>query len=125
MTIEEQIQLAGEAARLLGSQARLAEALGINDRNTRYILAGKKRLHEIHLQKISAALLDHADQCRALERKLNPAFAANRTEAQARPPLHSGKHASADVADSHPAGGMEGEARTLVQPAPSAAGRRD
>lgn len=92
MTTEEQIQLAGDAARLLGSQARLAQALGINERNTRYILSGRKRLHELHLQKISAALIAHAEECRALERKLNPAFAANRTEAQARPPLHAGKH---------------------------------
>lgn len=92
MTPEEQIEFAREAADLLGSQAMLAKALGINERNTRYILTGRKRLHELHLQKICAALLDHADNCRALERKLNPAFTANRTEAQARPPLHAGKH---------------------------------
>lgn len=92
MTVEEQIQLTAHAARLLGSQAALAAVLGINERNTRYILSGRKRLHELHLQKISAALLTHAEQCRALERKLNPAFAANRTEAQSRPPLHAGKH---------------------------------
>lgn len=65
------------ATRLLGGQQATARALGMSERSLRYLLDGTNRIHTGILEDISKALIAHADQCRMLERQLNPAFAAN------------------------------------------------
>lgn len=87
ITHDEQRALLVEAARLLGGHAPAAAALDISLRNWHRLIAGERRLHQGFAEDLGKALLEHADHCRELERRLNPAFAANRTEAQDKP-LH-------------------------------------
>jgi hypothetical protein len=49
----------------------------------RYLLSGERELHDGFLRDTAKALIEHAELCRQLERKLSPAFAANLTERQA------------------------------------------
>lgn len=86
-----QLEYFTRAVALLGGQQATSRALNMSDRSVRMLLAGDRRLHAGILEDMANALIAHADECRTLERKLSPAFASNRTEAQARPPLHSGK----------------------------------
>lgn len=65
------------ACDLLGGNKAAAQALGMSDRSLRYLFDGTRPLHTGLLADISTALLAHADQCRALERQLSPAFAEN------------------------------------------------
>lgn len=87
MTPEEQLSLLEEVADLLGGHNAAAKACNINPRTWRRLLAGEKRFHQGFAEDLAKALLDRSEQCRALERRLNPAFSANRTEAQDKP-LH-------------------------------------
>lgn len=77
------------AVQLLGGNSRAARELDISERSVRMFIAGERRLHSGILEDIAKALIKHADECRAIERKLSPAFASNLNEAN-RPPLHSG-----------------------------------
>lgn len=77
------------AVELLGGQRATARALGIHERSVRALIAGPdqpfgRALHDGFLRDAAAALLAHAEACRALERRLSPAFAANLTPAQAK-----------------------------------------
>ena len=90
LTIDAQRDLFSQAVHLLGGIAPTARAVGWSDRTIVRLMSGKYRIHDQSLQRISVALLDHAQKCRALERRLSPAFAENRTEAQAKPPKHDG-----------------------------------
>lgn len=74
---ETTLELFARAVRLIGGQEAAARALGISDRSLRYLLAGKRTLHAGHLEDMGKLLLAHADQCRALERRISPAFAGN------------------------------------------------
>lgn len=91
MDQQTQLEYFTRAVALLGGQQATSRALDMSDRSLRMLLSGDRRLHAGILEDIAKALLTHADECRALERKLSPAFASNRTEAQAKPPLHDGK----------------------------------
>lgn len=86
-----QRQLFADAVAALGGQRPASRALDMSERSVRMLIAGERRLHVRILEDIARALLAHADHCRALERKLSPAFATNLSELQAKPPLHSGK----------------------------------
>lgn len=88
-----------EAVSLLGGIRRTAALLNRHERSVRRMMKGEKPLHDGWTEIISAALIDHADQCRALERQLSPAFAANRT-----------RKAWAWTEDRKPRGGGEAEA---------------
>lgn len=86
-----QLEHFARAVALLGGNTATARALGMSERSVRYLLDGSRRLHAGILEDMGRALIAHADECRTLERLLSPAFAGNRTEAQAKPPLHDGK----------------------------------
>ncbi|WP_226019739.1 hypothetical protein [Novosphingobium sp. FKTRR1] len=90
LTIEQQRDLVERAVDLLGGTQAAANAIGVNRRNLGRLLSGVLRIHAGTLEKLSAALIAHADECRALERRLNPAFSRNRSAAQDRPPHHDG-----------------------------------
>lgn len=82
-----------EAVELLGGQRAAARALHMSERSLRYLIAGERRLHAGILEDLATALAAHADECRALERRLTPAFAANLTETQrSRPIGHNAAH---------------------------------
>lgn len=82
-----QIDLLERAFALLGGQAATAQRLGINPRTMRRLLSGERRLHQGFLEDLANALHQQADDCRALERQLSPAFAGNLQADQQRP-LH-------------------------------------
>lgn len=85
-----QLEKFTRAVTLLGGQQATARALDMSDRSVRMLLSGQRRLHAGILEDIGKALIAHADECRALERQLSPAFAGNLTPTN-RPPLHSGR----------------------------------
>lgn len=93
MITEHQKELLKRAVDLLGGGDAVAAELGISRRNVYRLIAGQRRLHTVHLEKLSKALIAHADACRRLERELSPAYSGNLTPEQARPPIHTGKHA--------------------------------
>lgn len=90
MDQKTQLEKFTRAVTLLGGQQATARALDMSDRSVRMLLSGQRRLHAGILEDIGKALLAHADECRALERHLSPAFAGNLTSTN-RPPLHSGR----------------------------------
>ncbi|EGD60867.1 hypothetical protein Y88_3369 [Novosphingobium nitrogenifigens DSM 19370] len=71
---------------LLGGAATAATILRMTEDALRDVLDGEPHLHTGTLEAVARALIAHADACRALERRLSPAFAENLTPAQARPP---------------------------------------
>lgn len=133
-----QIARLQQAVDLLGGTRNTSRALNISERHLRRLLTGNSPLHTGILADTARVLLEHADACRALERQLSPAFAANLIpDQQGRPkPRGTWSDRSADPSGPSPSsqtptggdtpgGGMEPAGRTLVRPAPSAAGRRD
>ena len=72
-----QIARLQQAVDLLGGTRSMARALDITERHLTRLLTGKSPLHSGFLADTATALLQHADACRALERQLSPAFAAN------------------------------------------------
>lgn len=91
MDQQTQLELFNRAVALLGGNTATARALNMSERSVRYLVDGTRRVHAGILEDMAKALIDRADECRALERQLSPAFASNLTEAQATPPLHDGK----------------------------------
>lgn len=71
-----------EAVQLLGGVRSAARALDCNDRTMYALIYGKRELHDGWLRDMAAALIKHADACRAIERKISPAFVGNLTTAQ-------------------------------------------
>lgn len=67
---------------LLGGSRNAARLLDASERTLSRLLAGEAPLHDGWLRDISRALLQHSDACRALEKRLNPMFAANVHEGQ-------------------------------------------
>lgn len=65
------------AVELLGGPRAAARELGAGERTVERLIAGKAAIHDGFLRDMAAALLRRADACRALERQLSPAFAAN------------------------------------------------
>ena len=80
---ETQLDYFHHAVAALGGQRAAARYLNVSERNVRFLLAGDRELHDGYLRDIAAALIQHADKCRALERQISPAFAANLTAEQA------------------------------------------
>lgn len=80
----DEIQLAHfkAAINLLGGPRSAARVLDINERTIARLLAGQATLHVGFLQDTAKALLEHAEQCRKLERLISPAFADNLTAEQ-------------------------------------------
>lgn len=72
-----------DAVGQLGGIRATASALGCNERTVRGLCSGERDLHDGWLRDIAKALIDKADNCRTLERKLSPAFAGNLTDRQA------------------------------------------
>lgn len=71
----------------LGGTAAAAREIGVNERTLRDLIAAPPRanLTSRHLREIARALIAKADRCRALERRLSPAFVHNLTERQTAP----------------------------------------
>jgi hypothetical protein len=83
----DQLQLFREAVTLLGGQRAAARYLDTNERTVRALCGdpaspNSRELHDGWLRDIGRALLEHAGHCKALERRLSPAFAANLTADQ-------------------------------------------
>ena len=70
------------AVDLLGGQRSTARAIGVAERTMRALVAGDRKLHAGFLADVARALVDHAEQCRKVERQLCPAFAHNLTAEQ-------------------------------------------
>lgn len=66
-----------QAVDLLGGTRSMARALDVSERHVTRLLTGNSPLHTGILADTARILLEHADRCRALERQLSPAFAAN------------------------------------------------
>lgn len=71
-----------DAVQLLGGVRSAARELDCNDRTLYELIYGRRALHDGWLRDMAAALIKHADACRALERKISPAFVGNLTNAQ-------------------------------------------
>lgn len=82
MDPQDQLELFRDAVALLGGSRTAAARLGVAERTVTRLLAGETTLHTGFLADMAKALLDHAEACRAMERRLSPAFADNLTEAQ-------------------------------------------
>lgn len=80
---ETQLDLYRQAVDALGGISAHARQLGFTARHGGRLYSGDRPLHDGILEDTANALLDHADHCRSLERKLSPAFKANLTPAQA------------------------------------------
>lgn len=91
MDPKTQLELFSRAVALIGGNTATARELGMSERSVRFLLDGTRRPHAGILEDMAKALIRRADECRALERQLSPAFAGNLTELQAKRPLHSGK----------------------------------
>lgn len=85
---EAQLEAFREAVEELGGQRETARLLNVHERTIRDIVSPepRRKLHAGFLRDVSAALIAKADRCRALERRLSPAFAANLTAEQAAGP---------------------------------------
>jgi len=70
------------AVELLGGSRSAARALNVSERTISRLLSGSMTLHDGFLADMAAALIALADEARALERRLSPAFAANLIEGQ-------------------------------------------
>lgn len=79
---ETQRELFAQAVALLGGRRGTARALGIAERTIHGLCAGERQLHDGFLRDVARLLLEQADRCRDLERKLSPAFTGNLTERQ-------------------------------------------
>jgi hypothetical protein len=79
---ETQRQRFWQGVNLLGGIRPAARILDCNERTLRALCDGSRTLHDGWLRDLAAALIAHADKCRAHERRISPAFAANLTEEQ-------------------------------------------
>lgn len=81
----DQLEAFRAAVDELGGQRATAALLKVHERTIRDIVApeGRRQLHTGFLRDVAAALVAKADRCRALERRLSPAFVSNLTADQA------------------------------------------
>lgn len=84
-TPENQIELFSQAVEALGGARSASRLLGCSEKTVGRIMSGQVTLHEGYLKDIAAALIQHADHCRKLERRLSPAFPSNLVQGQAQP----------------------------------------
>lgn len=80
---QTQLDLYRQAVDALGGVHAHARRLGFTPRHGGRLYSGERALHDGILEDTANTLLDHAEHCRALERKLSPAFKANLTPEQA------------------------------------------
>lgn len=88
---ETQLARFRDAVGLLGGQRAAARMLGCNERTMRGLFSGERALHDGWLRDTAAALIAHADACRALERRISPAFVGNLTPDQRDQPRHGNR----------------------------------
>ncbi|WP_404479806.1 hypothetical protein [Novosphingobium sp. BL-52-GroH] len=77
-----QLALFTQAVEALGGQRVTARILGLDEAALRGRLSGAEDLDTDILRDIARALIEHADRCRKIERKLSPAFSENLTAIQ-------------------------------------------
>jgi hypothetical protein len=82
ISADHQLRLYTAGIDALGGNRRAAHSLGLNERTIERLRKGAHPLRTWHLYGLANALLRHADQCRALERRISPAFAENLTAEQ-------------------------------------------
>lgn len=81
-----------DAVQLLGGVRSAARELDVSDRTIYALIYGKRALHDGFLRDMAAALIRHADQCRALERLISPAFVGNLTADQQTAKPHGNRY---------------------------------
>lgn len=79
---QTQLEFFNQAVEALGGQRATANVLRTSERNVRYWLSGQKPLHDGILRETAHALIERANFCRYLERRISPAFAENLTARQ-------------------------------------------
>jgi hypothetical protein len=89
---ESQHKLFVKASDMLGGQRAAARAMDISERTMRRLIAGDSPIHDGFMRDMAKALLDHAQACRELERRLAPELAANLIPDQ---PVESGRRTGA------------------------------
>lgn len=84
MTIDPETQrsLFAQAVQALGGTTTAAAAIGVGTRTLERINAGTHQAHDGIMADLAKALLERAELCRALEKQINPMFAANRVDGQ-------------------------------------------
>lgn len=70
------------AVDLLGGVKAAAKVIGVSEVGMVALLSGAEPLEPRVLERASKALIAHADACRAMERRISPAFVTNLTHAQ-------------------------------------------
>lgn len=88
---KDQLQIFRRAVELLGGAIPTSQYLKVSERQVRGLLAGERTLHNGFLRDTAAALIEHADTCRQLERRISPAFSGNLTEAQVKGTTNRGR----------------------------------
>ena len=81
----EQIERFSAAVELLGGQHVAARLLKLPQATIGDLCNGQRPLHFDMLHAISQALILHANACRLMERRLNPAFLDNILPEQVKP----------------------------------------
>lgn len=81
-----------KAVQLIGGVKSAARELGVSDRTIYGLIYAKRDLHDGFLRDMAAALIRHADACRALERKISPAFVSNLTAEQQTAKPHGNRY---------------------------------
>jgi hypothetical protein len=74
---DTQLELFRQAIRLVGGTREAARMLEINERTMVRLAAGQTPLHDGFMRDMAAALRRHIADCRALERRIDPAFSDN------------------------------------------------
>ena len=75
----------------LGSVEKAARWMQINPASLRYVLNGRRALHDGHCRALASALVAHTAVSRELERRISPAFRANLTPEQATQKPHGNR----------------------------------
>lgn len=88
---ETQLEIFKAGVAHLGSIEKAARWMGLNVHTVRYVLNGRRTLHDGHCRALAAALVAHAAVSRELERRISPAFTANLTPEQATKKPHGNR----------------------------------
>lgn len=80
---QSQLEIFKAGVAHLGSVEKAARWMNINVHTVRYVLNGRRTLHDGHCRALAAALVAHAAVSREIERRISPAFTANLTPEQA------------------------------------------
>ncbi len=85
-----------QAVQLIGGVKSAARELDVSDRTIYALIYAKRPVHDGFLRDMAAALIRHADACRALERTISPAFVANLTKEQQTAKPHGNRYDQKD-----------------------------